>query len=165
MNINNSLMAIRTILIDKSNALRHNNVFLAAAIGWAAAQIIKTILNTLVTKKFNAERLLGTGGMPSSHSSTVCALATAVWIYHGPSSTEFAISAILAIIVMYDALGVRRETGKQAVIINEMIKLFEDMGSDISDEEKLKEFVGHTPFQVLMGAILGIVIGCVVCMF
>lgn len=160
----NYILAIKTLVQSKSVELTSNKVLLAAIIGWALAQIIKTFLNLIVTKKFNPERLLGTGGMPSSHSSTVCALATAVWIHHGPASTEFAIAAILAIVVMYDALGVRRETGKQAVIINEMIKLFEDMGSDISDEEKLKEFVGHTPFQVLMGAILGIVVGICVCM-
>ena len=97
--------------------------------------------------------------MPSAHSATVCALATTIFINVGPSSTEFAIAAILAIIVMHDACGVRLETGKQAQILNEMIEMFNNMSDkSISPEEKLKEFVGHTKLQVFMGALLGIFI-------
>lgn len=143
--------------------LLSNQLVISAAIGWGLAQIIKTILHLIVTKKFDAERLIGTGGMPSSHSATVCGLATAAAINYGVGSAEFAIAAILAIVVMYDALGVRRETGKQAVVINEMIKLFNDMGSKMTAEQKLKEFVGHSPLQVLAGAILGIIVAAVVC--
>ena len=101
--------------------------------------------------------------MPSSHSATVCALSTAACISYGPQSIEFAISFILAVIVMYDAMGVRRETGIQAHVLNEMLDIFSDMGSDMSPQDKLKEFVGHTPLQVLMGAILGIVIAIFIC--
>ena len=116
----------------------------------------------LFTKEFSAERLIGSGGMPSSHSSTVCALASATCFEYGASSFEFAIALIFAIIVMYDAMGVRRETGIQAKLLNDIIQTFEDMGrSELSTNEKLKEFVGHTPLQVLMGAILGIIIAMV----
>lgn len=140
--------------------LLSNRVFLAAATGWLVAQILKTFIHMFFTKEFVAERLVGSGGMPSSHSSTVCALSVATAYECGVGSVEFAIAAFLGIIVMYDAMGVRRETGIQAKMINDMIQIFEDMGrKDLNPDEKLKEFVGHTPLQVLMGAILGIVIG------
>lgn len=117
-------------------------------------------------QKFVAERLVGSGGMPSSHSATVCALVTATCYEYGAGSFEFAISLILAIIVMYDAMGVRRETGIQAQVLNDMMKIFEDMGrSEISPHDKLKEFVGHTPLQVLMGALLGIFCGVIIYTF
>lgn len=136
-----------------------NKVFMSAALGWLVAQVLKTLIHTVFTKEFDPERLVGSGGMPSSHSSTVVALATAAYFEFGTSSYEFAIAAILAIIVMYDARGVRREAGRQAVLLNDIIKIFEDMGrSEISAHDKLKEFIGHTPLQVLMGAILGLLI-------
>jgi len=139
--------------------LIHNAALLSAVSGWLVAQISKTILHTIVSKKFDAERLVGTGGMPSSHSATVCGLATGVFLSCGAGSVEFAVSAALAIIVMYDALGVRRQAGEQAKVLNEMIEVFEKMGKDITPEDRLKEFVGHTPFQVFVGAIIGILMG------
>lgn len=144
--------------------LIQNTVFMAAVSGWLVAQVLKTIIDTCINKSFNAERLTGSGGMPSSHSATVCALATASGIQYGVGSFEFAVSAILAIIVMYDARGVRRETGIQAQVINEMIDFFQKMGQPLSYEEKLKEFVGHTPLQVIVGAVLGIVIAVIYCL-
>ncbi len=144
--------------------LVQNKVLLSAVSGWLIAQILKTLIHLFFTKKFVAERLVGSGGMPSSHSATVCALATSTCIYYGAQSFEFAISTILAIIVMYDAMGVRRETGIQAKVLNEMMQLFTDMGSEMTAQEKLKEFVGHTPLQVLMGAILGIAVALVYCL-
>lgn len=130
-----------------------------AIIGWLCAQVLKTITHLIVYKKFVWERLLGDGGMPSAHSATVCALAGTTFIQCGPASPEFAIAAILAIIVMHDATGVRFETGKQAKILNEMMEIFRSMGnSTLSAEEKLKEFVGHTKLQVAMGGLLGVVI-------
>lgn len=138
--------------------LFHNPVFVSAALGWMVAQVLKTIIHLIITKKFVAERMVGSGGMPSSHSATVCALATAAGMQYGGASFEFAISVMLAIIVMYDAMGVRRETGIQARVLNEMMEMFTNMGKKMSMEDKLKEFVGHTPLQVLMGAILGIII-------
>lgn len=140
------------------NDLLSNTVLISAVSGWFVAQVLKTLIHLFMTRKFVAERLVGSGGMPSSHSATVCALATSIAIECGFASTEFAISLILAIIVMHDAMGVRRETGIQAKVLNEMLKLFEDMGSDMPPQDKLKEFVGHTPLQVLIGAILGILI-------
>lgn len=146
--------------------LSNNAILVSAITSWAVAQVLKTLIHVLVTKKFDPERLIGTGGMPSSHSATVCGMAAAAYIKCGPGSHEFAIALILAIVVMYDALGVRRETGKQAVVINEMMQLFNDMGSStISFEKKLKEFVGHSPLQVLAGAILGIGFASLVCNF
>lgn len=141
--------------------LGKNQIFCTAATGWFVAQIIKTVINLFLTKRFNAERLVGSGGMPSSHSATVCALATAIAYNYGVSSTEFAFALILAIIVMYDAIGVRRETGIQAKVLNEIMDIFSTMGNDLSAEEKLKELVGHTPIQVFMGAILGVLVAAI----
>lgn len=140
-----------------------NELLWSAAAGWTVAQVSKTIIHLIVTKKFVAERLVGTGGMPSSHSATVCGLSTAAFINFGPASPEFAIALVLAIVVMYDALGVRRETGKQAIVINEMMEMFKKMGGEMTAQERLKEFVGHTPFQVVVGAIVGVVFGSIVC--
>ena len=144
--------------------LIHNAVLVSAVLSWFFAQIMKTVLHTVVTKSFDAERLVGTGGMPSSHSATVCGLAGAVCLRLGPGSTEFALAAALAIIVMYDALGIRRQAGKQAKVINEIIDSFERMGDEnINAEDKLKEFLGHTPLQVLVGACIGIIFSFIVC--
>ena len=128
-------------------------------LGWFVAQVLKTIIHIIVNKQFVAERLVGGGGMPSSHAATVCALATAAGLEYGGDSFPFAIAVIMAIIVMHDARGVRWETGIQARILNEMMETFRAMGRKMTAEEKLKEFVGHTPLQVLVGAILGILIG------
>jgi acid phosphatase family membrane protein YuiD len=136
-----------------------NKIFMTAALAWFVAQVIKTIIHFILSKELVMERLVGSGGMPSSHSSTVSALATATYMEYGATSFEFAIAVILAIVVMHDARGVRRETGIQAKLLNDILKTFEDMGrKEISAHDKLKEFVGHTPLQVLMGAILGILI-------
>ena len=143
--------------------LIQNRIFVSAVLGWFIAQVLKTVIHMLITKKFVAERMIGSGGMPSSHSATVCALATSTGMIYGGSSLEVAIAVILAIIVMHDAMGVRRETGIQAKVINEMLEAFTNMGKSMSPKEKLKEFVGHTPLQVLAGAILGILIAVMLC--
>ena len=148
--------------MDFLTELLHNTVFISAVLGWLVAQVIKTIIHLIITKQFVAERMVGGGGMPSSHSATVCALATATGIRYGGGSFEFAIAIMFAIIVMYDAMGVRRETGIQAKVINEMMEMLTNMGSKVSVEDKLKEFVGHTPLQVLIGAVLGIIIAVIV---
>lgn len=143
--------------------LCNNVVFLSAVAGWFIAQVLKTIIHFILNKKFVAERLVGSGGMPSSHSATVCALATATGFEYSAGSFEFAIAVILAIIVMHDAMGVRRETGIQARILNEIMETFERMGrSELSAQDKLKEFVGHTPLQVLIGGLLGIAIAVII---
>ena len=143
--------------------LTHNIIFMSAITGWFVAQVLKTFIHIIVNKQFVAERLVGGGGMPSSHSATVCALATATGIRYGGGSFEFALAAVFAIVVMYDAMGVRQETGKQGKVLNEMMEIFTQMGKNIDAEKALKELVGHTPLQVLMGAILGIIIAIGMC--
>lgn len=142
-----------------------NPVLVAAVLGWFVAQVLKTLIHLIISKEFVWERMIGSGGMPSSHSATVCALATATGIQYGSNGFAFAIAVIMAIIVMHDAMGVRRETGIQARVLNEMMTLFREMGTKVSMEDKLKEFVGHTPFQVWMGALLGIITGFLTCHF
>ena len=139
-----------------------NRILMSAFWGWFVAQVLKTIIYVIVNKNFNPERLMGDGGMPSSHSATVMALVTSTFLTYGAGSFEFAISGVLALIVMHDAMGVRRQAGKQAVMINNMMDWFKELDQDIPVEQKLKEFVGHTPLQVLFGAILGIVVGAIV---
>ena len=133
---------------------------------WAIAQVVKLIIYWVVNKKFDIWRLFGDGGMPSGHSATVCSFATAGAFFHGFSSFEFAASFILAIIVCHDATGVRLETGKQAVVINQITSLIEKIADHkISDDVKLKEFVGHTITQVIVGAMLGIINALIFCNF
>ena len=141
------------------NQLISNKILISGLVGWATAQILKTIIFLIVNKKLNLERLFGDGGMPSGHSATVSAVALSVGLECGFNSALFAVATIIAIVVMHDAMGVRLETGKQAKYINEMTELIEKLsGTELSNEDKLKEFVGHTPFQVVMGGILGIVV-------
>ncbi len=135
---------------------------MASICGWFVAQFLKTLIYMWFNRKFVAERMVGGGGMPSSHSATVCALATAAGMEYGGGSFEFAMAMVFAIVVMYDAIGVRWETGIQAKVLNEMLEMFRKMGKKMSVEEKLKEFVGHTPLQVLMGALLGIAVAVAV---
>ena len=134
------------------------NPFLITAIfAWFIAQVIKTIIYYILHKEIRLERLVGDGGMPSGHSATVCSLAGLSLLMFGPGSYEFAISALLAIIVCHDAMGVRREVGKQAVLTNEMIAIIEKLAKDEElSEIELKEFVGHTPLQVVIGGSIGI---------
>lgn len=142
-----------------------NTILISAISGWFAAQVVKTILYAVTAHKFRGERLFGAGGMPSSHSATVCALSTSALITYGINSFEFAVCVVLAFITMYDAMGVRRETGNQAKVINEMMEVFKHMGDKtVSQYEKLKEFIGHTPLQVLAGALLGIIIAILYCL-
>lgn len=148
--------------MDFIMGLMYNRIFMASVCGWFVAQVLKTLIHMWFNRKFVAERLVGSGGMPSSHSATVCALVTATGIEYGSGSFQFAMAAIFAIVVMYDAMGVRRETGIQAKVLNEMLEMFDKMGKEMSVEEKLKEFVGHTPLQVLMGALLGVLIAVMV---
>ena len=133
------------------------NPFLMTAISsWCIAQVLKTIINAIVNKKLTLERLFGDGGMPSGHSATVTSLATITAFYFGTDSFQFAMAAIFAIVVCHDAMGVRQETGKQAILINELTKTFSILTENSLPEVKLKEFVGHTPIQVLAGILLGI---------
>ncbi len=136
-----------------------NRIIQTGAVAWVLSQVIKTVIHLILNKKIVWERLVGDGGMPSSHSATVTSVAVATGFTAGWDSPVFAVAVFLAIIVMHDARGVRRETGKQAVVINNMLEFFEKMGAgDMTPEQTLKEFVGHSPLQVAVGAVLGFVV-------
>ncbi len=138
----------------------YNPIMVAALLGWAVAQLLKFILFFLQNDDFRVERLFGSGGMPSSHSSLVCAATVAVGRVDGIASTTFAIMCVVSVIVMYDAAGVRRAAGLHAKELNQIrLRLFAGKNEDKSNIKELKEFLGHTPLQVLGGAILGAVIG------
>lgn len=141
--------------------LLSNYPLMTAVFSWFVAQVLKTAIDAYFNKGINWERMTGSGGMPSSHSSTVVSLAVAIGVSYGVDSTLFALALIFAIVVMYDATGVRRETGKQAVILNRLLldNPFSWTGEEF--DKKLKEYVGHTPLQVLMGAILGMLIALI----
>ena len=119
---------------------------------WFLVQTFKVVYEIIRYKKINIRRLWGSGGMPSSHSALVCSLTTVVGLIEGLDSTNFAISVVLAAVVMYDAAGVRRAAGKQAKVLNQII----ENGKDINVQEKLIELLGHTPKEVIVGAIVGI---------
>lgn len=133
-----------------------NRILLTGCVAWVCSQTLKLVIYLIINKRLDWERLFGDGGMPSSHSATVTAVAVSAGLLVGWDSPVFAVAAILALVVMHDARGVRQETGKQARVINSMLELFESMGrGDLTPEETLKEFVGHTRRQVLVGALLG----------
>lgn len=124
---------------------------------WFCIQIFKVIYDLVKTKKFNFKRIMGAGGMPSSHSAVVTCVATMMGKSQGFDSPIFALSLIFAMVVMYDAAGVRRAAGKQAHLLN---KIIETPGlSNVQVQEKLVEVLGHTPLQVIVGAIIGITVG------
>ena len=134
-------------------ALKQNAGIWIPLIVWFLVQAFKVIFDLVKYKKLNIRRLWGSGGMPSSHSALVCSLATVVALENGLNSTNFAISVVLASVVMYDAAGVRRAAGKQAKVLNQLL---ENDGS-INVQEKLIELLGHTPKEVIVGAIVGII--------
>ncbi|MBQ7885703.1 MAG: divergent PAP2 family protein [Clostridia bacterium] len=134
-----------------------NRIIQAAALAWAVAQGLKVVLTLVISKKFDSTRVFGSGGMPSSHSAMTCAMLMMVGFTEGFSSSVFALAFCFSGVVMYDAAGVRRSTGKNAAVINRLIDRLYTDGS--FDEEHLKELVGHTPLQVIAGALLGILIG------
>ena len=126
---------------------------------WLGIQLFKVIWDLVTTKKFNFKRILGAGGMPSSHAAVVTSLATLIGKNEGVNTPLFAISVIFAFVVMYDAAGVRRAAGKQAKLLN---KIIETPGLKMEEvQEKLVEVLGHTPTQVIVGAIIGIIAGLI----
>lgn len=134
------------------------NPFLITSLSsWFIAQLLKVVINAIIYKKVVWERLVGDGGMPSGHSATVSSLGVFTGLMCGFDSAQFALAAILAVIVCHDATGVRMETGKQSVLINEIIQFLE---SKELPEIKLKELVGHTPLQVIAGIMIGITNAC-----
>ena len=140
-----------------------NRIILAAALAWAIAQGLKVLLTLMISKKFDSTRVFGSGGMPSSHSAMTCAMLMMVGFTEGFSSSVFALAFCFSGVVMYDAAGVRRSTGKNAAVLNQLLDSLAGKGFDFTlTEERLKELVGHTPVQVLAGALLGILVGTVV---
>jgi acid phosphatase family membrane protein YuiD len=133
-----------------------NRILLTALVSWALAQLIKILIELIRTHQLNWRLVFATGGMPSSHSSLVVALATAVGLTQGFGSPLFAVAVVLAFVVMYDAQGIRRQAGNQARIINKMLQNVENAG--IKVDKNLKELLGHTPIQVLGGTLLGIIV-------
>ncbi|MCD7894332.1 MAG: divergent PAP2 family protein [Erysipelotrichaceae bacterium] len=131
--------------------LLNNKYVLVPFVLWVVVQVFKVVFEGLRNKKVELKRIFGSGGMPSAHSAVVCSLATLIGKYEGLDSSTFAIAAILAIIVMYDACGVRYQAGKHAVLLNKLL----------NHEVMLEEMIGHTYLQVAMGAIIGIVVGLV----
>lgn len=153
-------------ILDYLRDFFNNNVLVVALLSWLIAQVIKVVLYSIINGKFSIERMFGDGGMPSGHSATVTAAAvTCAWTY-GFDSAYFGIAFVLAIIVMHDATGVRREAGKHAVAINEIVESINNETEGTEDDikiAKLKEFVGHTHTQVLVGFILGFIIAILFC--
>lgn len=143
----------------------NNYLLMVPIFSWAAAQLIKTAIAFAANGKFDGERLFGAGGWPSSHSSLVCSLFVGAARKFGLDSPIFAIAFVLAAIVMYDAMGVRRETGEQAKVLNQILEDLQEEGQGFEYKKKLKEMVGHTPFQVFCGALLGILIAILVPVF
>lgn len=135
--------------------IQSNHVLMAAILAWAIAQFFKIISWAFVSRELNFKRLVEPGGMPSSHSSFVTSLATGIGLYEGFNSTMFALAAVFAVVVMYDASGVRRAAGKQARVLNAIV---EDLNRRELHPERLRELLGHTPFEVLIGALLGILV-------
>ena len=127
---------------------------------WFLIQLFKLIYDLVTTKKFNFKRILGAGGMPSSHSAVVVSLATLIGKYEGVNTAIFAVSLVFAAVVMYDACGVRRAAGRQAALLN---KIIETPGlTGVQVRERLVEALGHTPVQVFVGALIGLVVGLIV---
>lgn len=141
----------------------NNYVLVCALLSWAIAQVCKFILNYVIDRQVNFERLSGAGGMPSAHSATVTALTISCARVCGTGSTEFALAVVLAAVVIYDAMGVRHEAGEHAKIINQMLKKSsEDDDNEDPEIKELKEMLGHTPLEVVGGVLLGILLPLII---
>ncbi|MFH0877252.1 MAG: divergent PAP2 family protein [Candidatus Omnitrophota bacterium] len=136
-----------------------NHVLMVTLLAWAIAQTIKVSLGVLRTKRFDFRWFIGTGGMPSAHAAGSSALATVVGFEYGFNSVVFALAAVFAMVTMFDAQGVRRSTGKQAAILNKVLDDIYWKGK--ISEERLKELIGHTPVEVFMGSIIGILLAII----
>lgn len=137
-------------------AIIHNKIFMITLSVWAIAQCLKVILGVFREKRFNFKWFIGTGGMPSSHAAGATALATACGLQEGFNSTYFALGAVFAIVTMFDAQGVRRSAGQQAAILNQVLDEMYWKGN--FHGERLIELIGHSPFQVFIGGLLGIIL-------
>lgn len=141
--------------------LTTNPIIDCGLLAWFLAQLIKVVLDVVILGKWEPKRFVSSGGMPSSHSALVVACATAVGKLYGIQGPLFALSVILSVIVMYDACNVRRSAGDTAKLVNQILAHVEKLtAEDFADD--LKEVMGHTPLQVLMGALLGFGVGLLV---
>ena len=136
--------------------LLSNRILWTAVLADVIAQILKALLVLLLERRWSWERLFGSGGMPSSHSALVAALATGIALTEGPAGATFAVAAVLAVIVMYDAMGVRRAAGRQAELINDLVREFSEAVNQGFRPAALKTLLGHSYPQVAAGTILGI---------
>lgn len=134
-----------------------NYILQCAILGWFCAQAIKFIICLIAHKKIDFTLFFASGGMPSSHSASVCALAASVAKCEGASSPLFAVAAVFAFIVMYDASGVRRASGEHARVLNLLVQNIANM-DEVGLDKNLKELIGHTPLEVIAGACLGVFI-------
>ncbi len=139
-----------------------SKIVISVIISVVAAQVLKVVTFLIAEGQFDTQRLRGTGGMPSSHSASVTALAASVGLQEGFGSTSFAIAGVLAFIVMYDACGIRREAGRHAELLNELVQQWEDSFKDGFHPQKFRTLLGHTLPQVFFGAVLGILISILV---
>src|SRR3989338_7676609 len=137
--------------------------YMAVGLAWAVAQSIKVVKNVVYRRRFNARWIIDTGGMPSSHSSGTAAVATVVGLYSGFDSVLFLFALVFALVTMFDAASVRRSVGRQAIIMNKLVDEFYAEGR--FSESRLREFLGHTPVEVLVGAALGIVVAFLICVW
>ena len=167
--------------MEELKTLGQNYILTVALASWFAAQVIKVILNCITQKEVVWERLIGAGGMPSSHSALVCSMTVGMARKTGLGSPEFALAFLIAAVVMYDAMGVRRAAGEHARVLNQIVSFFnkdsqviqsgkpsrreKDAEDSASSDKQLKEFLGHTPLEVLAGALLGILIAMTVPIF
>ncbi len=144
------------------SVLTFNEILTVSLLSWFVAQVLKTIINFVLLGRFQLERMWGDGGMPSAHSATVTAMVIATARSEGIHSAIFAVAAVVAIITMHDAMGVRRETGEQAKGLNKMLEQWIEViekNNPFLQNMHLKEMVGHTPLQVMAGFALGILVG------
>ncbi|MDD2252178.1 MAG: divergent PAP2 family protein [Dehalococcoidales bacterium] len=137
----------------------NNKALIAPLVAWTIAQLIKVVIELVQNHRLDLGRLVSSGGMPSSHSATVSALATTIGLIEGTGSVAFAIAVILAGVVLYDSAGVRQSVGKQAVVLNRIIKELRDRRPIAEVETDLKELIGHTAFEVAAGVVLGVGVG------
>jgi len=141
-------------MMSLRDALLFNPILLSALTAWLIAQVLKVLIEFIILRKWNWALLFQAGGMPSSHSAMVSATALSIGMVVGFDQAVFALSSVLAIIVIYDATGVRRQTGQQAVLINSIIEEFSK--GKIPPQDKLKEVLGHTPGEAILGTMLGL---------
>ena len=147
----------------RTGFLTGNLVLDLSILAWFLAQLIKTVANLVVNRNLDLKRMVGSGDMPSSHSSFICAATASIGQIYGWQAPLFSLAAVVALVVMYDACNVRRAAGEQAKVLNQMIEEWIDISeknSPFLQNMHLKEMVGHTPLQVVAGMVVGIVVGC-----